>query len=141
MIRRGDSDSAEPNQLDFDVFVDKLEGDKLFFKMKFVNPTLVSTGTLPDMLVATILDETFFCSGDKPTTIKAGTELKTILPRLLPGEEFATALQTTESTADSTAQAFLGTQLFLTLVLSVSLKQMWNLLNVMQVLAYSRNFT
>ena len=35
----------------------------------------------------------------------------------------------------------MGTQLFLTLLLSVSLKQMWNLLNVMQVLAYSKNFT
>ena len=100
MIRRGDTDSAEQIQLDFEVFIDKLEGDQLFFKMKFVNPSLVSTGTLPDMLVATILDETFFCSGDKPATITAGTELKSVLPRLLPGEEFETTLQTTESTAD-----------------------------------------
>lgn len=29
----------------------------------------------------------------------------------------------------------------MTLLLSVSLKQMWNLLNVMQVLTYARNFT
>ena len=32
-------------------------------------------------------------------------------------------------------------QLITTIVLSVSLKSMWNLLNVMQVLAYVRNFT
>ena len=31
-------------------------------------------------------------------------------------------------------------QLILTLVLSVSLKQMWNLFTVMQVLSYMRNF-
>ena len=32
-------------------------------------------------------------------------------------------------------------QIIVTLVLSVSLKQMWNLLNVIQVLTYTRNFT
>ena len=32
-------------------------------------------------------------------------------------------------------------QLIMTVVLSVSLKQLWNLFNVMQVLAYSREFT
>lgn len=32
-------------------------------------------------------------------------------------------------------------QLFVAIVLSVSLKQLWNLFNVMQVLAYSREFT
>ena len=34
-LRRGDEDSAEPELLDFEVFVDNLEGDKLFFKLKF----------------------------------------------------------------------------------------------------------
>ena len=60
---------------------------------------------------------------------------------MLPGESFATALATTEGTADSAAQSLLASQMVMTVVLSVSLKQLWNLLNVMQVLAYSTNFT
>lgn len=42
---------------------------------------------------------------------------------------------------ENTAQTLMTGQLIMTLVLSVSLKSMWNLLNVMQVLAYLRSFT
>ena len=69
-LRRGDESSGEPEKLAFDVSIDDLEGDKLYFKLKFENPTLVSTGLIKDVMVGTILDETFFCSDDSPTTIE-----------------------------------------------------------------------
>ena len=50
-------------------------------------------------------------------------------------------METAESTAENTTQSLMTGQILLTLALSVSLKQMWNLFNVMQVLAYSRVFT
>ena len=58
---------------------------------------------------------------------------------MLPGETVK-LIESAGSSAKNTAQSLMTGQLILTLVLSVSLKQMWNLLNVMQVLAYARNF-
>lgn len=140
-LRRGDESSAEPDQLKFEALVESLEGDRLYFKMRFENPTMVSIGLVKDVVVGTILDESFFCSEGQPMTIEAGTEIKTVLPRLNPGEEFEGTMEATKSTIESSASTFMTGQLIMTLVLSVSLKQMWNLFNVMQVLAYTREFT
>ena len=50
--------------LDFYVAIDKVEGDRLYFKIKFENPSMVSIGSKKDMVVGTILDEDFFCSSN-----------------------------------------------------------------------------
>ena len=71
-LRRGGEDSAIPEELKFDVFVDRMEGDKLYFKMKFENPNKVSTGSKKDMIVATVEDISFFCSADSEASIKLG---------------------------------------------------------------------
>ena len=63
------------------------------------------------------------------------------MPKLIPGEEYEAAMETAKSSVENTANTLMTGQLIMTLVLSVSLKQMWNLFNVMQVLAYTRNFT
>ena len=81
-IRRGDEDSAKPINLKFEVLVKDIEGDKLKFKLRFENPTMVSQGSYSDILVATILDESFFCSEDSAETIPMGTEIITVLPQL-----------------------------------------------------------
>ena len=60
---------------------------------------------------------------------------------MFPGEEFEAIMETAESTAENTTQSLMTGQILLTLALSVSLKQMWNLFNVMQVLALTREFT
>ena len=42
---RGDEDSSDPEKLTYQVGIDYLEDDKLYFKMKFDNPELVSLGS------------------------------------------------------------------------------------------------
>ena len=95
-LRRGDEDSAEADKLGFEVIIDELAGDRLYFKLQFENPTMVSIGTKSDVMVGTILDESFFCSADTPMTIEEGTEIRVVLPKLLPGEEFETMMVTAE---------------------------------------------
>ena len=65
-MRRGDESSAQPKMLGFEVFINELADDKLYFKTRFEYPTMVSQGLVNDILVGTILDETFFCSEDSP---------------------------------------------------------------------------
>ena len=115
-------------------------GGSIFFKFKFENPELVSIGTKKDVVIGTIIDESFFCSANSPSVITRGSKITAVLPRLLPGETMGEVLEAAESTIESTAQSMMTSQLILTLVLSVSLKQMWNLFTVMQVLSYTRNF-
>ena len=50
-------------------------------------------------------------------------------------------LSFTESTIETTTQTLLTWQILVTIILSVSLKAMWNLLHVMQILTFSKNFT
>ena len=139
-IRRGGEDSAEAKDLNFEVIVTDIEGDKLKFKLRFENTPMISQGAQPDVLIGTIIDESFFCSADSADSIAKGTEIKTVLPQMF-GEEFEAAMVSTKSAAETTTQTLMTSQIFLTLILSVSLKQMWNLFNVVQVLALSREFT
>ena len=50
-------------------------------------------------------------------------------------------LETTKTTMERATQTFVVAQIVITLILSVSLKSMWNLYNVCQILAYIRLFT
>ena len=58
--------------------------------MRFENPEMVSIGSQQDMLVGTIIDESFFCQGT--ATIKSGTTLETILPRLFSNTDLVEVL-------------------------------------------------
>lgn len=73
--------------LAFDAIVDKLDESNLYFKLKFENPLMVSIGSQKDILVGVILSESFFCSQDSYLTVKKGTELRTVLPKMIAGEE------------------------------------------------------
>ena len=121
-LRRGDEDSADPSQLGFDVLIDELADDKLYFKLRFENPTLVSQGLINDEVIGIILDETFFCSEDSSKRIERGTEIRNVLPKMLPGEEYEATLDTAQESIESTANTLVTGQIILTLVLSVSLK-------------------
>ena len=53
----------------------------------------------------------------------------------------ANALDTVSNSIENTTQTMMTGQLITTIILSVSLKQLWNLFNVLQVLAVSSEFT
>ena len=53
----------------------------------------------------------------------------------------ANALDTVSNSIENTTQTMMTGQLITTIILSISLKQLWNLFNVLQVLAVSSEFT
>ena len=50
-------------------------------------------------------------------------------------------IELTDSVLNTSTKTFVATQILVTLVLAVSLKSMWNLMNVIQVVAYTRFFS
>ena len=60
---------------------------------------------------------------------------------MLPGGELGQAMEATQTTVKTATNTFMAAQVGLTLVVALSLKSMWNLMNVVQVLAYVRFFT
>ena len=57
--------------------MEDIADNKLHFKYIFENPTSVSIGMANDIMIAEVIDETFFCSSDSPRSIKKGTKIKT----------------------------------------------------------------
>ena len=92
------------------------------------------------MIIGTVLDDEFFSSSTSSAGIVKGSKVKTVLPKMLPGEDAVEVLATTEEATSNTTQGLMTSQIIVTLILSVSLKQMWNLFCVMQVLGYIQNF-
>lgn len=138
---RGDELSAATSELGFEVSIEEITGDTMYFKLHFENPTRVSIGSVQDVLVATIEDEEFFCSNDSPQAIPEGTTIETKLPQLLPGENYEAAMNVAQSSIEGTTQTMMAGQVIITIFLSVSLKQLWNLFNVLQLLSILKNFT
>lgn len=54
--------------------------------MIFDNPLSVSLGEYPDAMVATVVDESFFASKDSGMSITAGTQIISVLPKMLDGD-------------------------------------------------------
>ena len=63
------------------------------------------------------------------------------LPRLFSNDELEKVAEEVYTVIDDTAKAFILSNLFVTIALTISVKSMWNLLNVMQVLTFMRFFT
>lgn len=75
----------------------------MYFKVDFDKPTAVSQGSQKDALVATVIDPAFFSGDGSYQTIEEGKEIVTLLPKLLPGEEFASTLESAGSSVQNTA--------------------------------------
>ena len=84
-LLRGAEDSAKAEQLGYEVIIDGIDGGSIYFKLAFKNPELVSIGSKKDVVIGTIIDESFFCSADSPSVITKGSKITAVLPRLLPG--------------------------------------------------------
>ena len=63
-IVRGGDDSAALDDLTFKVDSTASESGTMNFKFTFDNPLMVSIGAQKDKMVATVIDGSFFASGD-----------------------------------------------------------------------------
>ena len=96
-IRRGSDDSASLDDLGFSVVSAGLENSVLKFKLIFDSPLLVSMGATNDKMIAVIVDGSFFSSSENGLPVESGTEIEQPLPKMFPDEEFAEAMEKTES--------------------------------------------
>ena len=92
-------------------------------------------------MIATIIDGAFFSSSENGLPILPGTIIEQVLPKMFASKEFGTTMETTEETVNVAANTLIVVQIIITLVLAASLKSMWNLMNVIQVLAYIRFYS
>ena len=115
--------------------------DELYLNVKFKDPVMVSIGMKKDMIIAEVANKEFFSRTDAQAGIEEGTQVKLWLPRLLSGDAFEETVNEIHETVDSSAQYLLVGNLFTTVILAISFKSIWNLLNVMQVLVFMRYFT
>ena len=139
-LRRGDQFAADPKDLAFDVVVKRKISDELEFKINFENPYMVSTGQHNDILVCEIKDDPFFSRVDEPVNVKPGTQVKYTLPQMLNDDFIENVAQAIHDAVSSAAQALVISNIFITILIVVSLKAMWTLLNTMQVLTYLQFF-
>ena len=91
--------------------------------------------------MTTIVDGSFFSSEENGLPIEPGTKIEQTLPKMLPGKAAVQVLETTKQSIESATNTVVVAQIIITLLLALSLKSMWNLMNVIQVLAYVRFFS
>lgn len=140
-LRRGDIDSAPAEDLRHRIAVMRKLSDKLEMKIDFEKPEMVSIGSKPDVLVAEIKNESFFSNLDDPAAIEEGTQVKRVIPRQLLGDKFEEIAITIHDSLQETAGFLVVGNVFLTIFIALSLKSMWHLLNVMQIVSFMRYFT
>ena len=87
--------------MNFEVLSEDMEGDMLTFMIKFSYPLMVSIGTTSDMLIATIVNGALFSSSKSGTEVDPNFTMEKLLPRMLPGEEFAVALESTAANVET----------------------------------------
>ena len=78
-----------------------VEDDFVYFTLKFDKQMMVSIASIsPDTLIATIIDASLFCSAESFNEIDENFIMEKVLPRMLPGEEFAVTLDKAGKTAE-----------------------------------------
>ena len=129
-IERGAEDSADGEDLAFEVASEQISNDQLNFRLSFENPLKVSIGTRKDIMIITIVDDAFFKSqsGSSGITLKNGSTIRQLLPKMIQGDSLV--LEYSESSMSTATQAIVVTQLVITITMAASLKALWNLMNI-----------
>ena len=83
--------------LGYKVYFESIDDRAINFLVSFEHPDSVSrSNENNDMMIVTIIDESFFSIIDKPALIKSGTEFTLTLPKLLIDDETAELLKISE---------------------------------------------
>lgn len=92
------------------------------------------------MIRATIIDEDFFTNADYPSKISVGTSFDLRLPKFL-NEDLLVKYEVVDKVVNTSFESLGLVQVLVTVFSAVSLKQLWNLLNVFQVVVLLRQYT
>ena len=107
-------------------------------KIVFENPLSISIGDLPDKLVMTFVEPELFISKETGKSLALDTVIRHTIPKQFPSEASYSLAVMAGSTVQVAANTAFLSQFGGTICLAVSLKAMWNLMHVMQLMAYLR---
>ena len=107
-------------------------------QVSFYKPLSVSIGEKPDKLVVDFVKPELFISKASGKSLPEDSEIDASIPKQFPDLETYEIAQVAGSTVQFAATSAFLTQFAVTITLAVSLKAMWNLMHVMQVIAYLR---
>jgi len=104
----------------------------------FENPLSVSIGSKADLLRISFADSSVFVSRQTGLSLDQGLVLVKQIPKQFPSISSYEIAVVAGSTVQAAANTAFLSQFGVTICLAVSLKAMWNLMHVMQVMAYLR---
>lgn len=139
-VIRGDEETSAPEEkLGFITELSDYLDQSIELKLRFEFPLSLSIGESPDTLLVTFVEPDLFVSKETGKSLNA--EFNTVerqIPKQFPSEAAYALGIVAGSTVQVAANTAFLSQLGVTLCLAASLKAMWNLMHVMQVLAYFR---
>ena len=138
-VRRGDESSARTDKLGFSILTVGIQNDQILFRCAFDFPEMVSIGLQQDQFIAQIIKPTFFSSSDTGLSIKEDFVIIENLPRMFGISEYNSKVAI--EAVNTGIQLGIIAQLAITLPIAISLKSMWNLMNIIQVLSYMRLYS
>ena len=111
------------------------------FFIQFENSDMVSIDNNKDTLVIIVKDVSFFTMIDEASVLEEGTIVTMKIPKQLSEEISKESLEAAKDALRQTTNTLVISQVVATIFLSISLKQMWNLIGILQILVFLRAFT
>ena len=137
-LDRGSDISAPYSMLGFNMLVSDYDARSFSLKVKFEHPLSVSTGTEPDKMTIKFIEPDLFVAKatGEPLDLGDQKEIEMVLPRQFPDESVFAKIGQTGLSVQVVSQAAMGFNIVLTIFLSASLKAMWNMVNVIQLIIF-----
>ena len=138
-VLRGSADTSAPrSKLNFIAELKNFDSKSLLLKLSFEHPLSVSIGEKADIIQISFVEPDLFVSAESGKKMEANFTTISAIPKQFPDEEsFSLAVAAGNTVQVAANTAFLS-QFEVTICLAVSLKAMWNLMHIMQLMAYLR---
>lgn len=113
----------------------------MFLQFEFEQWFQVSIGSQPDQMRLEFIEPKLFSSKTSGLSIEDGKYVFVQLPQHFPDEETFIQVEIISDAIVKVSESAFWSSLLIAVLISLSLKVMWNIMNVMQVLAYTRLFS
>ena len=107
----------------------------------FEDPLSISKSEIPDILIIEFVEPELFLSKETGKALSIDSGIRKNIPKQFPDETQYNIVVTAANAVQTAASTAFLSQIGVTICLAISLKAMWNLMHVMQVMAYLRLLT
>eukprot|EP00347_Sterkiella_histriomuscorum_P008911 403343271 len=116
--------------------ITKFEDNLIRVKVKFPNPLEISNRIEYDRMDIKFSERYFFVSDDMTKVIAQNYDINTEVPPQLPDDAATRALQALAAGASSAITGAISTNILLSLVMGLSLKKLWMLIQTLQIIVH-----